>query len=205
MRLLLLLFIPLILIAIFITAVQYPECATKYGGTSTIIGFLTVMFAYFYVAITAIMVRNIAKNQEDERRPYIVPHFEFDKNLCNIIIRNIGKMPAIDLKINIKPDIIGFEGKNISKSFFSQPIKYFPPGKAFQTIVDSSFDMFAEGKPEEYEFTLEYKWNSKNKPVRETYNVNIGFNKGRWGIEEKDLNDLVNVLELINQNLSNIR
>jgi hypothetical protein len=197
----LLFFIPVGLIGIFILCIMFPDTANKFGGASTIVSFLTVLLTYIYVVLTGMMVRQMVKAQQDEDRPYILAHLEFDQNLCWIVVSNIGKKPAKGLTIKIDPPLVGLRNVDIAQKLFAKPISFFPPGKVFRSAVNSSVAMFADGSIDEYRFTISYAWDGCPNPVTEEYTVNVGFNKGRWGVDKKDLDDIANSLDSIEKHL----
>ena len=201
MKIILLGIVPLILLSLFIFFVTHADCANYFGGTVTIVSFLTALFTYFYVALTGLMVRQMVKAQEDERRPYVLAHLEFDQHMSYIVISNTGRRPAKNLTIKIDPPLIGLRNTDIGQKFFSKPISFFPHGKVFRSVVNSSLEMFKEGFIDEYKFTISYSWEGQTSPVSEEYTTNIGFNKGRWGVDKKDIDDIANALESIEKHL----
>jgi len=185
MKLTFLYIIPALLISFFLLGVAFPIIAQPFGGISTLVAFLTVLLTYFYVVLTAMMVNRLAKSQEEERRPFITVDLEFDQHEVHLVIQNLGKTPAIRLKIEFSPDIVNSIGKTLSKTIFYNPIPTFPPGKISRSFVDFSPDLLAAGIPEQYKITATYSFPWADTPVKEEHTFDVGLEKQRLFVANK--------------------
>lgn len=205
MKLTLLVIIPLLLVGIFILCAVIPETSNQLGGTTVIISFLTVLLTYIYVVLTGMMVQQMVKSHENENRPYILPNIEFDDEFGWIVIKNIGKKPAINLKIQIEPPLIGLNKRDIGDTIFGKPISFFPPGNIFRSVIDESSKLFKNNCPEKYNFILSYSWDGQKDQFVETYEINIEYNKACWLVNKKTIDDVVCSLEQIQEHLGKIQ
>lgn len=204
MRVFLLYIVPLILIGLFLLAVANPELAKKIGGTAAFIGFLTVLLTYFYVVLTGLMVRQMVKAQEEERRPYITVDIEFEQSEGWLVISNIGRLPATDVKINIDPEIVAVRERKLSETILGKPIAYFPPGKTLRSFVDVGRDLLGKDSPKEFTARVSYSLPGKAKRHTDTYSINLDFYSHRMYTPQRDLNDINERLKEIERHLATL-
>lgn len=196
--------IPLFIILIFIFATIFPSLSAPFGGPSNITGLLTTILTYFYIVLTWMMVSQIAKAQEEERRPYIIVDFEIENRLIWLVVQNIGKMPAICVKISVIPEIIDGTNKRLSDTIFSEPMMFFPPGKKFRSLIKLSHEMLSGDSPLNYKFAIQYSGDNKKRSYSEENTVNLGFHINRLSIFKKDIDDVFSVIEKLNKQLESI-
>ena len=198
-----LIFISLIFIAIYIFSITFPDIASKFGGISVLSNFLIVLLTYFYVVVTGIMVREEIKHQEKERRPYVIADLKFIEHHVWFTMENIGKTPAHNVKVEIKPDIENINGEKVSENLIQKPFSFFPPNKKYRSYVNESFYILNEDNPKEYKILLKYR-DRKTNNYEEEYIINTENQKNRSFLGEKDVDDIPNILEDINGSLKSL-
>lgn len=204
MKVLLLYIVPLILVGLFLFAVTNPKLVVELGGTVTFISFLTVLLTYFYVVLTGLMVKQMIKSQEEERRPYITVDIEFEQSRGWLVISNIGRLPATDVKIKIEPELVAVQERKLSETLLSKPIAYFPPGKTLRSFVDVGRDILAKDSPHEFTATVSYTWPGQKETQSETYGINLDFYSHRLYTPKMDLTDINERLKEIERHLASI-
>ena len=129
---------------------------------------LTLIFLAIYVAKTwAIaqsnremvdanqeLIRVSKSAKELEYAPYIITRFDFEHNIGNLIVKNIGKTPAWNVKIKINPDIIGlFPDDDVRdlhikhwKKVENEGIRQIVPNEEIRIFVNVSPTIFAKSK-----------------------------------------------------------
>ncbi len=153
-RSVLLIWTPLLLVALFVLSKTYAWIAEPFGGPNNLVGLLTVLLTYLYVVLTSFMVRQMAQAQEEERRPYVVVDIEMDQQETTMVLKNISKTPARDVRVQLIPDILTASEKSVNDTLFSKPIAFLPPGRIVNSFVDLSQKFFEEGKPTNFEVSM---------------------------------------------------
>ncbi len=204
MRVFLLYIVPPILGALFLLGVAHPELANRFGGTATFISFLTVLLTYLYVVFTGLMVRQIAKAQEEERRPYITVDIEFEQSVGWLVISNIGKLPATEVEITIVPELVAVRGRKLSETILSKPIAYFPPGKILRSFVNVGRELLGKEGPKEFTARVSYSLPERQNRYTDTYSINIDFYSHRLYTSQRDLKDINERLKEIERHLATI-
>lgn len=137
--------------------------------------FMTALLTYFYVVLTGSMVHQMKTMQEDEIRAYMVVDIEMLEHKAYITIKNTGKTPAKNIKIQFIPDIVAVGGFKINEKNFAKPIGYFPPNRDYRTTIDLGPNFLKPGMPREYEVELSYELGNTKKVVKESYTINLEF------------------------------
>ena len=150
------------------------------------------------------MVRQIAEAQQEERRPYIIVDFEIEKRLVWIVVQNIGKTPARDVRITTAPEIIDGLNKKLSDTVFALPMRFFPPGKNFRNLLKTAPEMLSDGSPLEYKISIQYTGDERNKTYNEENIINLGFHINRVSIWEKDIDDVFSAVDNLGKQLESI-
>jgi hypothetical protein len=195
--------VPFLLVGLYIVSNLYPGISKFMGDTGTLITFLTAIFTYIYVVLTGLTVRQMVKNSEDESRPYIIADIEINDHCVFFIIRNIGKLPAKELKVKIEPDIVNTIGKSLNTTLFSKPISIVAPGKEIKTFINTSMVVFKSEAPKVFEVALEYKWGNA-KVENESYRLDISMYHDLVTVNVKSIHHVAKELEEISKNFKKV-
>ena len=77
-------------------------------------------------------------NTKLEKYPDVIVDFEYNDGLLSIVIENIGNEPAYDTAIRFNKKIWGMQKtKDISSLEIFRSLKFLPPGKKINILVDS--------------------------------------------------------------------
>ncbi len=92
------------------------------------------------------------------KKAVVIVDFEIDAEAVFLIIRNLGAVPALKLKINPLSPILGLEGKkDIAKLSIFREISYLAPLKEIRIFVDSYESFFTHLKDFSVYFNISYK------------------------------------------------
>lgn len=194
--------VPVILIGVFIGTNLSPNLLPYFGNSANLVGFITALMTYLYVILTGQMVRQMIKSSEQELRPYIIVDIEIIELAGYFILRNIGKMPAQNLRVTINPELIALDDKSLSTTLLKNPIAFMPPGKEIRTVLRDRKRMLCDEAPLVFEVELKYEWEGKS--ACEKYTVDISFYGSQYYLERKDIHDVAKSIEQINRNLTQI-
>ena len=100
------------------------------------------------------------------KKALIIVDFEIDAEAVFLVIKNLGAVPALNLKIKPSGSILGLEGnKDISKLTIFKEISYLSPLKEIKIFVDSYESFFTHLKDYSVRFKISYK-NGKKKSFK---------------------------------------
>jgi hypothetical protein len=100
------------------------------------------------------------------KKAVVIVDFEIDAEAVFLIIKNLGALPALNLKIKPSSAILGLEGKkDISKLTIFKKISYLAPLKEIKIFVDSYESFFTHLKDPSMFFKISYK-NAKRKSFK---------------------------------------
>jgi hypothetical protein len=96
------------------------------------------------------------------KKAVVIVDFEIDAESVFLIIKNLGAVPALKLKIRPSAPILGLEGKkDISKLSIFKKISYLAPLKEIKIFVDSYESFFRHLKGSSVRFKISYKSEKK--------------------------------------------
>jgi len=86
------------------------------------------------------MIKEMRDARDQESAPYVVPYININDHIIFFGIKNIGKSVAINIKINITPEIKSsvFGDKIKDTSFIKNGLSSLPPGHELATMLDVS-------------------------------------------------------------------
>ncbi|MGB3152123.1 MAG: hypothetical protein WBB27_15820 [Maribacter sp.] len=154
------------------------------------LNFGLTLLTYFYVVFTWEMLERMKTESYLERRPYLVADFKSPKSNLHFELENIGKTPALYVKVKATPD---FELLNkedtINSTIFNDKIEFFPPKKIIETYLSSTSSFF-EKNPDKFTVELNYE-DSFKKKFTEKIILDLNHHKKQSYVIEKDLKDIV--------------
>jgi hypothetical protein len=119
---------------------------------SNIISLVLVVVTGVYVFLTwriansnQKMIERLDEQHREEVRPNVFAHLEFRAQVVvGLVIENMGRSPAYDLRVSISDDFLQFageSGKNLKDmSLFTDPIEWFPPGAKIAVDLSQGFN-----------------------------------------------------------------
>jgi len=107
------------------------------------------------------------------KKAVVIVDFEIDADSVFLVIKNLGAVPALNLKIRPSAPILGLEGKkDISKLSIFKKISYLAPLKEIKIFVDSYESFFRHLKEHSVRFKISYK-NEKKKSFKMKINHDL--------------------------------
>ncbi len=92
------------------------------------------------------------------KKAVVIVDFEIDADAVFLVIKNLGAVPALKLKIRPLAAILGLEGKkDITKLSIFKEISYLAPLKEIKIFIDSYESFFTHLKDLSVHFKISYK------------------------------------------------
>jgi hypothetical protein len=96
------------------------------------------------------------------KKAVVIVDFEIDADSVFLVIKNLGAVPALNLKIRPSAPILGLEGKkDIGTLSIFKKISYLAPLKEIKIFVDSYESFFRHLKEPSIRFKISYKSEKK--------------------------------------------
>ena len=199
MRIFFRIIVPTVLILIFLILFYLGKInweATDY------LSFGMIVLTYFYVVFTWEMLNRIETQNYLEKRPYLIGDFNKDRQIVKFYIKNIGKTPATNVKIQIAPDVTTFQGKSLNETLFKNQIKFFAPDQKIDTAINSRKDFFEKETNRNYQIKIEYQDTIRSsRKFSETIDLNLDHLEEENNILYKTTTDLVNSIDKLTKEI----
>ena len=89
--------------------------------------------------------------------PYVIVDFVFDRGMLSIAVKNIGALPAYDVRVEFSHKIMGMGGTvEISALPLFSQLEFLPGGKEISTHLDRSASYFRSQQPVEVTANVTY-------------------------------------------------
>jgi hypothetical protein len=143
----------------------------------------------------------------EQARPYIVVDLlpgQASEKLVDLVVTNIGKSPAYDLRISFDPEpervdeIAEFKLKDTR--ILNEPTPMFAPGREFRMFFDSAIDRYGSDFPMSFKVTTAYR-DSRGQHFGETATVDFDVRRGAAYTPVHSVHDAVKVLKGISDTL----
>lgn len=151
---------------------------------------------------------DVAKRDRDEQdRPFVIGYVELSRiahSLVELVIENIGRLPAHDVKITFNPNlrstIFGPNFEQVNEwSALKNGISFLAPGQRMTHLLDSLISRYAADSdfPRLYELTIKYKGGTRARVFTETITLDLGVFYGAHYMTEHTVHDVAGHLEEI--------
>ena len=158
------------------------------------LNFGLTLLTYFYVVFTWEMLERMKTESYLERRPYLVADFKSPKSNLHFELENIGKTPALNVKVKVSPDFELLKKEDsINTTIFKDKIDFFPPKKLIETYLSTTSSFF-EKNPDKFTVQLNYEDSFKNK-FSEKIILDLNHHKKQSYLIEKELKDVVKSID----------
>ncbi len=160
--------------------------------------------------VFAVNLQAIKEAKESEMAPYVIALFDipFEEKMIYLVVKNIGKSTAQDVKIQFKPKLADNSGEDISElPVFKNGITSLSPGQEIRTFVDSSsaFLFGQNDQPLTYIVKISFNgWPKDTLKVTEQV-LDLTADKRSSNITQHGRHDLTNEVEKISRNIERIR
>jgi hypothetical protein len=175
----------------------------------TVIQILTLIALIIYVKKTwdmAVSTEKSAKISEktliemrdirnDETAPYIVAYFELEDHSLHLIVENIGKGLAKNVKIEFDPKL-ECNGHDISETpLIKDGIPSMPPNYKIKTYFDTTVRYLKSGLPLSYNVKISYYGGLINTERTTEFVLDLTYIKGIHFVKRNRMHDLVKEIE----------
>ena len=154
----------LVSLGILIFGLSDEVLISKLNSLSTI---LLAIFTLIYVFLTYLILRSNNKMVTEQNRPFVILSLPTEGTNLILLIRNIGKRPAYNVKISLSSNIknlITLKGFTFEKSvlpFLSQ--KFLPPGIDIRNIIGQTMKILELSEEQKkIEISIDYSDSFKN-------------------------------------------
>src|SRR5260370_5699179 len=192
------------------------------SNITTIIQAATLIVVIIYTIYTARMtsaarasadaanntVKEMKEAREQENAPYIVVYFDIptNNNLIYLIIKNVGKSIATDVKLTFTPSLSSRVFKGINDTpLIENGISSLPPNYELRTLFDGVINRFGNADfPMTYLVEVSYTGGLVKERRTSTQTLDLSMFYGLMQVNEKGLNELVKTVEAIAENTGKI-
>lgn len=162
---------------------------------------LNVLFAYF-------LLRETIKLRKVETEPEISIFLEqiSSGGNFNIVVKNIGKGAAYDIKFNYSLDPVDQEKLKyfkIEELGFFNGVKYMAPDQQYRTLFCGP-TLFVKPLPTPLKFNVEY-FNKSRKLITDDFIIDIGEYWGTFSLQTIKLEDINKSIIEISRNIAGLR
>jgi len=194
--------IPVVFVVLFTCTLVFPDFGAVVGGPAVFTGFIITLLTYLYVVFTGLSLQEMTKAQEAQRRPYVTVDLEFEEFSGWIVIANVGKLPAFDVRIQFDPELTATRNRKLSETLFREPISFIPPGKILRSFVDVGKRLLDEEQPAIFKARVSYKGIDGATVFNEAYSINLDFYRHRLSTRHASLDEVSKWLEVIAKQIS---
>lgn len=153
---------------------------------TAVVGGLTFLALLWYALETRRLRLTTEAALRLEMAPYVVPYFEvpFGTHVIDMVIKNSGRTPAVDVKLSFDPPLQNSMGEEIGQiPLFTKGISLLPPGFDFRMSFDASPAYLKNpALPREYTASVTYKDALSGRTASAKYVLDLGIYWGRMQI-----------------------
>lgn len=180
---------------------------------TTMVQVITLIVVIVYTVYTAKMttaakasaqaanntINEMKEARDQENAPYMVVYFDIPlgKHLIYLVIKNVGKSIATDIKLTFTPPLSSVVFKGINDvPLIKNAISTFPPDYEIRTLFDGAIQRFGNTNlPLTYTVEVSYCGGLINNKRTSTQTLDLSMYYGLLAVNEKDMNDLVKAAE----------
>lgn len=160
-------------------------------------------------------LEEMKESRDQEVAPYVVVHFElpFGKRWIYLVVKNIGKSIAEDIRVEFTPPLRNTEGEKISNlAMIQHGIPSLPPNAEVRTFFDTTLEYFKHAElPLAYDVKVSYAGGINATKRISDQVIDLSAHKGRIWVDEKgmhelvrEVHDLVHVMNRVSQDLNDL-
>jgi hypothetical protein len=149
------------------------------------------------------------ETRDQEVAPYVVVYFDVPQgeHIIYMVVKNVGKSVATNVRIEIDPKLIGSREKDFSTvSLIRDGIASIPPGYEIRTFVDTGRSMFDEQnkRPLTYRAKVTYFGGLKDIMRTTEQILDLSVYKGLSFVSRRGIHDLAQEVEKISESIERI-
>jgi len=146
-------------------------------------------------------IKEMKRAREQENAPYIVVYFDIPKNkhLIYLVIKNVGKSIATDVKLTFTPPLSSYVFKGINDApLIKDGLLSLPPNYELRTLFDGIIQRFGDKSfPMTYTAEISYADGIVKERRSSIQTIDLSMFYGLMKVNEKDQDDLVKAVEEI--------
>lgn len=170
-----------------------------------------MVFLTLAYVITTICILMSSKKQFNETiRPklYLDFKFNFNKAMAYVILKNVGKRSAKDIKIQFDREIKVIDDQRILNNLpFIKELRFLSPGEYLESCIGSADELVQNYKEKDVKITIEY-YNENGTKFIEEHNISFGSYEGICYTKdpnEKSIKHIVEELLKINSTIKSLK
>jgi len=144
-------------------------------------------------------INEMKEARDQENAPYIVVYFDLpiNKHLIYLVIKNVGKSIAEDVKLTFIPSLSSTVFKGINDvPLIKNGISSIPPNYEIRTLFDGAIQRFGKTDlPLTYTVEVSYLGGLAKNRRASTQILDLSMFYGLMSVKEKDMDDLVKAVE----------
>jgi len=155
------------------------------------------------------ILKEMEESRDTEVAPYVIAYFDipYGKHLIHLVIKNIGKSVAENVKLVFQPSLKNSNGELINDiSFIKEGIGSMPPGYEIRTFFDSTFSYFNKNElPLIYKVKVYYSGGLHSDTRNIEQIMDLSAFKDISFISDKGMHELVIAVEKLVEHNQKIR
>jgi hypothetical protein len=159
--------------------------------------------------VFALSLQVMKEARDQEIAPYVVVYFDImnEEKIIYLVVKNIGKSTARDVRIQFKPKLIGDSGEDMSElPIIKNGIASLSPNHEIRIFVDSTTAFFFERKdqPLTHEVKISFYGGLKDTQRVTEQVIDLTADKRLSSIAQRGGRNLINEVENISRNIERI-
>jgi len=155
------------------------------------------------------ILKEMKESRDQEIAPYVVAYFDipYGKLCIYLVIKNVGKSVAKDVKLEFQPPLKNSKGEEINDiPLIKDGIGSIPPGYEIRTFFDSGISYFNKSNlPLTYKVKISYSGGLRLDTRNIEQVMDLSAFKGLIFLNEKGMHELVKEVEKLVKHNDNIR
>jgi hypothetical protein len=143
-------------------------------------------------------VLEMREARDQESAPYVIAYFDIHpgKNLIYLVVKNIGRSMATNVKLHFDPPLLGNDISKQWKDFLTENIiPSMPPNYEIRTILGAFLDYLRPECPICYSVTVSYYGGVSTELRNSQYKLDLSPFRGIAFTQEYDTGDIVKRME----------
>ncbi|MGA1980390.1 MAG: hypothetical protein ABSG99_07525 [Sedimentisphaerales bacterium] len=148
---------------------------------------ITVIFIARSNKLARVAIGQSVIFEKERNRPYVIFDLIITNDSCiHAVVKNIGKLPALNIVIKSEPELFKTLGKeNEITSFLQNKIPFLPPDRELKDFIGLSWEFLKKYSETNFQIKISYE-----NPLNEKYNeisvLSLGFLKGTGSARPED-------------------
>jgi len=174
-------------------------------------GFTMIILTFVYITATVLIfvanylsVKELKRTRVEQSRPHVIVYLDvFPSRIVQLIIHNIGKTVARNVKITSIPELNKPNEFPLKKSyFFTKAIPIIPPDYKYFAFLGTFNELKTKtGEYEKYTFEVTYNDSSNKNKYSEKFHSDLNVTVNVPKVNELKMHDLVETISKYGEEL----